>query len=174
MHCNHKSSVELIWGPPGTGKTKTVSILLFNLLKMRCRTLVCAPTNVAITEVASRVLKLVKESFEADSGRDTLLCPLGDILLFGNTERLKLNAEVEEIYLDYRIKKLQECFGQLTGWRHCFTSMSDFLEDCVSQYHIFLENELMKKREKHNENEIKEEESTNRTDWSKGGKQVIS
>ncbi|KAK4842428.1 hypothetical protein QYF36_021493 [Acer negundo] len=169
MHCNHKSSVDLIWGPPGTGKTTTVSILLFNLLKMRCRTLVCAPTNVAITEVASRVLKLVKESFEADSGRDTLLCPLGDILLFGNTERLKLNAEIEEIYLDYRIKKLQECFGLLTGWRHCFPSMSDFLEDCVPQYHIFLGNELMKKREKHNENEIKEEESTNRTDWSKGG-----
>ncbi|KAL5760633.1 hypothetical protein ACOSQ2_019471 [Xanthoceras sorbifolium] len=168
MHCNHKSSVELIWGPPGTGKTKTVSILLFNLLKMRCRTLVCAPTNVAITEVASRVLKLVKESFDEDCGRDTLLCPLGDILLFGNKERLKVNAEIEEIYLDYRIKKLQECFGRLTGWRHCFTSMIDFLEDCVSQYHIFLENELMKTRENHNEYEIKEEESTNKTDGSKG------
>ncbi|KAF2320974.1 hypothetical protein GH714_032328 [Hevea brasiliensis] len=54
MQCNHKSSVELIWGPPGTGKTKTVSILLFNLLRMKCRTLTCAPTNVAVVEVATR------------------------------------------------------------------------------------------------------------------------
>jgi replication-associated recombination protein RarA len=23
IHCNHKAAVELIWGPPGTGKTKT-------------------------------------------------------------------------------------------------------------------------------------------------------
>ncbi|TXG56676.1 hypothetical protein EZV62_017989 [Acer yangbiense] len=141
MQCDHKSSVDLIWGPPGTGKTKTVSILLFNLLKMKCRTLVCAPTNVAIKEVASRVLKLVKESYGADSRRDNLFRPLGDILLFGNKDRLKVGAETEEIFMDYRIKRLQECFVQLTGWRYRFISMVDFLQDCVPQYHIFLGNE---------------------------------
>ncbi|KAK3222793.1 hypothetical protein Dsin_009818 [Dipteronia sinensis] len=164
MHCNHKSSVDLIWGPPGTGKTKTVSILLFNLLKvMKCRTLVCAPTNVAITEVASRVLKLVKESFEGDAGRDILSCPLGDILLFGNKERLKIGAEIEEIYIDHRVKRLQECFGQQTGWKHHLDSMKAFLEGCVSQYHIFLQNELKKKKEMSNVNEIKKK----KTDGSK-------
>ncbi|KAK4841808.1 hypothetical protein QYF36_010824 [Acer negundo] len=148
MHCNHKSNVDLIWGPPGTGKTKTVSILLFNLLKvMKCRTLVCAPTNVAITEVASRVLKLVKESSEGDAGRDILSCPLGDILLFGNTERLKIGGEIEEIFIDHRVKRLQECFGQQTGWKHHLDSMKAFLEGCVSQYHIFLQNKLKKKKD---------------------------
>ncbi|KAL5700840.1 hypothetical protein ACHQM5_026243 [Ranunculus cassubicifolius] len=57
------STVRLIWGPPGTGKTKTVSTLPYNLLKMKCRTLSCAPTNVAITELAARVLKLVRETY---------------------------------------------------------------------------------------------------------------
>ncbi|KAK2636004.1 hypothetical protein Ddye_030796 [Dipteronia dyeriana] len=75
--------------------------------------------------------------------------------------------------MDYRIKRLQECFVQLTGWKHRFTSMLDFLEDCVLQYHIFLENET-KKREgkkcKHrnkNANEIKQKKSKNKTDGDK-------
>ncbi|KAJ0079982.1 hypothetical protein Patl1_24153 [Pistacia atlantica] len=157
VHCDHKSSVQLIWGPPGTGKTKAVSMLLFTLLRTKCRTLTCSPTNVAIMEVASRVLKQLKETIKTDDyGRGTLLFPLGDILLFGSTERLKVGEEIKEIYLDYRVKRLSECFGMQTGWRHCFTSTIDLLEDCVSQYHIFLENELIKKRENSSEDEIKE------------------
>ncbi|TXG56711.1 hypothetical protein EZV62_018024 [Acer yangbiense] len=39
INCNHKSSVDLIWGPPGTGKTKTVSMLLFTRFNMKCKLL---------------------------------------------------------------------------------------------------------------------------------------
>ncbi|XP_038877003.1 uncharacterized protein LOC120069339 isoform X2 [Benincasa hispida] len=139
-----ESTVDLIWGPPGTGKTKTISVLLLNLMQNMCKTIIVAPTNVAIVEVATRVLDLVKELQEIRSGTD-LYYSFGDILLFGNKERLKLGSNVEAIYLDYRVKKLAECFGPLTGWRHCFASMTDFLEDCASQYDIFLENELKQK-----------------------------
>ncbi|KAJ4710301.1 UvrD-like Helicase, ATP-binding domain, P-loop containing nucleoside triphosphate hydrolase [Melia azedarach] len=168
MQCDldHKGTVDLIWGPPGTGKTKTVSMLVFILLKMNCRTLVCAPTNVAIKEVASRVLTLVKESVERDSHGHTLFYPLGEILLLGNHEQLKVDAGIEQIYLDYRIKRLAECFAPFTGWRHCFASMIDFLEDCVSQYHVFLENELMKEGDG-NKREIKEGECRKEVDGSK-------
>ncbi|CAI8617698.1 unnamed protein product [Vicia faba] len=144
FHCNHKSTVDLIWGPPGTGKTKTLGTLLYALLKMNCRTLVCAPTNVAIKEVASRVLSMVRESF--DRNADDLICNLGDILLFGNHERLKVGGEIEEIYLDYRVKQLVRCFTPPDGWKYCFASMIDLLEDCVSHYHIFIEN-LMRKEQ---------------------------
>lgn len=145
IHCKHnnKSPVELIWGPPGTGKTTTVSVLLFALFRMEFRTLTCAPTNVAITVVAERVLKLVKES-----EKTTGFCPLGDILLFGNKERLKVNSDIEELFLDYRVQMLAECFGPLGLW-YSFTSMTNFLEDCVPDYHIFLENESMKERAVH-------------------------
>ncbi|KAI4357248.1 hypothetical protein L6164_001209 [Bauhinia variegata] len=131
IQCNHKPTVNLVWGPPGTGKTKTLSALLFSLMKMKCRVLVCAPTNVAIKEVASRVLSMVGESFE--SGSDALFCPLGDMLLFGNKERLKAEAGIEDIYLDYRVKQLTKCFAPVTGWRSCFASTIDLLEDCVSR-----------------------------------------
>ncbi|XP_022776511.1 uncharacterized protein LOC111318116 isoform X2 [Durio zibethinus] len=168
MQCRHKSHVELIWGPPGTGKTKTVSLLLFTLLRMKYRTLTCAPTNIAITEVAARVLKLVKEAKETRSVADDPFCSpgLGDILLFGSKERLKVNSEIEEIFLDYRVKMLTECFGPL-GWWHCFTSMITFLEGCVSQYLIFLENESIKEREHGSENENREKDCCGETDCKK-------
>ncbi|KAK8549818.1 hypothetical protein V6N13_055384, partial [Hibiscus sabdariffa] len=115
MQCNHKSHVELIWGPPGTGKTKTVSVLLFALLGMKYRTLTCAPTDVAITEIASRVLKLVKEANKTCSVADDRFCYLGDILLFGSKERHKVDSKIEEIFLDHRVKQLNECFGPLVS-----------------------------------------------------------
>ncbi|KAK2383852.1 P-loop containing nucleoside triphosphate hydrolase superfamily protein [Trifolium repens] len=109
------------------------------------RTLVCTPTNVAIKEIASRVLSMIRSSFDGNS--DDLFCPLGDILLFGNHEELKVGEEIEDIYLDYRVKQLSMCFRPPTGWRYCFGSMIDLLENCVSQYHTFIENELRKEQE---------------------------
>ncbi|KAL6295347.1 hypothetical protein ACE6H2_003489 [Prunus campanulata] len=153
LHCDSKSTVQLIWGPPGTGKTKTTATLLFTLLRMNCRTVICAPTNVAITEVASRVLQMVTEA-ESNS----LFCSLGEILLFGNKERLKVGSHIEDIYLNYRVKRLGECLGPVTGWKSCFASMTDFLEGCVSHYHIFLENELSKEKEHNGVSEMKEKE----------------
>ncbi|KAK9106425.1 hypothetical protein Syun_022436 [Stephania yunnanensis] len=148
--CRHRFALELIWGPPGTGKTNTLSILLWFLLQMKCRTLACAPTNVAIKEVASRVLRLVKESVDVDLMGNVSLPSLGRLVLFGNNDRLKIDDELEDIYLDYRVDRLAKCFVQLKRWEHCcwercFTSMRVFLEDCLSQYQIFLENESRKK-----------------------------
>ncbi|XP_058731228.1 uncharacterized protein LOC131603010 [Vicia villosa] len=131
FHCNHKSTVDLIWGPPGAGKTKTLATLLFALLKMNRRALVCAPTNVAVKEVALRVLTMVRESF--DRNVDGLFCNLGDIILVG--------SEIEDICLDYRVKQLVQCFSPLNGWKHCFVSMVHLLENCVSHYHIFIDNQ---------------------------------
>ncbi|RAL48322.1 hypothetical protein DM860_005746 [Cuscuta australis] len=146
VKCDQFSHVDLIWGPPGTGKTSTISILLFMLFKRKCRTLICAPTNVAITQVASRVLRLLQDSYKEESSKESLLYPFGDIVLFGNKDRLKLGEYIEDIYLDYRVERLAECFGPLTGWRHCIRSAISFLEDCVSDHEIFLENELIKMR----------------------------
>ncbi|KAL5554068.1 hypothetical protein UlMin_041469 [Ulmus minor] len=145
MHCKKKSPLELIWGPPGTGKTKTISALLVSLLKMNYRTLICAPTNVAITEVASRVLRMV-----LDAECDPLSFSLGDILLFGNKDRLKIGLDIQEIYLNYRIERLAQCLGPL-GLKHYLTSMINFLED--PQYHIYKENELNRYREQSNGSE---------------------
>ncbi|XP_048129477.1 uncharacterized protein LOC125313693 [Rhodamnia argentea] len=140
IKCQHRSTVEMIQGPPGTGKTKTVAALLFTLLKRKHRTLVCAPTNVAIRELASRVLQLVKQSSCTTSG-ESLMCNLGDMLCIGNKERMKVDSDMEEIYLNHRVNCIAECFSVVTGWRRCLTSMIDTLDDCVLGYHILLDRE---------------------------------
>ena len=145
--------MEQIWGPPGTGKTMTVSVLLFILLQMKQRTLTCAPTNVAIVQLASRVLSLVKESYETTTASGDCFCSVGDVVLFGNIERLKFSSDMEEIYLDHRVKRLAECLGPVTGLKDCIRSMAGLLENCVSEYYDFIENELLKEKQLRNENE---------------------
>ncbi|KAH7664496.1 DNA helicase protein [Dioscorea alata] len=133
---NDKCSIDLIWGPPGTGKTNTTGALLWILKEMKCRTLTCAPTNTAVREVASRYMNLLKEN-SAEEG--ALL--LGDVLLFGNKDRMNINdnLHLHDVFLDNRVKKLSPWFAQKTGWKHCLDSMVEFFVDCLKlyQYHEF-------------------------------------
>ncbi|CAN0880596.1 Probable helicase MAGATAMA 3 [Linum grandiflorum] len=134
VRCKHTSGLELIWGPPGTGKTKTLSTLLVALLRMNFRTLTCTPTNVAISEVASRVVKLVKEATDHASNADASLFSLGDLIVFGNQNRLKLGSEAEEIFLDNRVTQLEKCFASHSGWQGSIKSTIEFLEHPVRMF----------------------------------------
>ncbi|PKI33603.1 hypothetical protein CRG98_046005 [Punica granatum] len=107
IRCRHKPVLELIWGPPGTGKTKVTAIMLLSLLRMKRRTVVCAPTNVAVIEIASRLVHLMRGS-----------ASLGDVLLFGNKERLK----PPQLLVINEAAQMKECESviplQLLGLRH--------------------------------------------------------
>ncbi|PNT61707.1 helicase SEN1 [Brachypodium distachyon] len=136
------SKFSLIWGPPGTGKTKTISVLLLLLLLMTTttkknqgserRVLTCAPTNTAICQVASRLLSLRKKH-DAGGG-----CH-GDLLLFGNKQRMPIDKDLNEIFLDTRVKRLSKCFSPLTGWKECLRSLEVFLGDPRSLRHQYLQ-----------------------------------
>ncbi|BBG93690.1 hypothetical protein Prudu_001777 [Prunus dulcis] len=101
--CHHHNAVKLIWGPPGTGKTKTIGTTLFVLFKLKCRTLTCAPTNIAVLEVTARLLRLVNQTLE-----------YGDIILFGNVERMKIDnynylfEDPEKLYSLYLKEKKEQ------------------------------------------------------------------
>ncbi|KAI5591251.1 hypothetical protein POPTR_004G077650v4 [Populus trichocarpa] len=150
--CQHQSTVKLIWGPPGTGKTKMIGLLLFSLLKLKCRTLTCAPTNIAVLEVTSRLLRLVTDSREDDT------YGLGDIILFGNGKRMKIseNDDLEDIFLGHRVKVLEYCFSPSNGWKHTVDSLINLLEDPENQYRRYLEN--MEKKNEEGEREDQEDE----------------
>ncbi|XP_065006947.1 uncharacterized protein LOC135637969 [Musa acuminata AAA Group] len=137
--CRDSHCVELVWGPPGTGKTKTVSAMLWAFLHMKCRTLTCAPTNVAVVGVCSRLLQLIKYTDEKDKLHG-LPSSLGDVLLFGNSERMEIDDELQDVFLDYRVEQLVDCFAPSTGWKYRISSVVSLLEDCSCMYHMFLEN----------------------------------
>ncbi|KAG5008561.1 hypothetical protein JHK82_017134 [Glycine max] len=123
-----------MWGPPGTGKTKTVSLMPSCLLKLKCRTLTCAPTNVAVLEVAKRVLVQVKKYYQplGYGGYG-----LGDIVLFGNGKRMNIDGHVElhDVFLDYRVCALEKCLG---AWKHSLASMISLLENPQKRFLQYL------------------------------------
>ncbi|KAL2317322.1 hypothetical protein Fmac_031198 [Flemingia macrophylla] len=131
--CDHKVITKLIWGPPGTGKTKTVACLLFHLLESKHRTLACAPTNTAVLEVAGRLHGLVNGSL----GYETY--GLGDMVLLGNKARMKVDSYpgLENVFLDYRVKNLVKCFSPLSGWNHNMESMIRLLENPKEEYSLY-------------------------------------
>ncbi|KAG5614103.1 hypothetical protein H5410_013927 [Solanum commersonii] len=133
--CAHQNTVKLIWGPPGTGKTKTVASLLFVLLKMRCRTLTCAPTNVAVLGVTKRLMQNVQSCLHYDT------YGLGDIVLFGNGERMKIDdhEDLFDVFLSNRVAALVSCLSPISGWRIGIQSMTCLLENPEEEYRKYLE-----------------------------------
>ncbi|KAH7852774.1 hypothetical protein Vadar_029088 [Vaccinium darrowii] len=127
--CHHQNTVKLIWGPPGTGKTKTVASLLFVLLRMKCRTLTCAPTNIAVLGVASLAYE------------------------FGDHEDL-FDVFMDHRVMDYRVKALSSCLAPRSGWKHNVESMICLLEEPEQMYHLYLEEQ---KQNNDQDNEEEEE-----------------
>jgi hypothetical protein len=140
VRCRHLNLTKLIWGPPGTGKTKTISALLWALACLKCRTLTCAPTNVAVVGVCTRFLQNLKD-FNWDTDRYGLPLSLGDVLLLGNKYRMDITEELQDVFLDYRSDELVECFSSMSGWKYRFASMVSFFKDCSSRYDMLLEDD---------------------------------
>ncbi|CAN7058598.1 unnamed protein product [Brassica rapa subsp. trilocularis] len=136
-NCSHETSVKLIWGPPGTCKTKTVATLLFSLLKLKCRTVVCAPTNTAIVEVASRLLSLFKET----SSSEHPTYGLGNVVLSGNRDRMGItkNHPLLDVFLDERVGKLDRLVSPSSSvWMHSLESLINFLENTEAKYERYV------------------------------------
>ncbi|CAL0306272.1 unnamed protein product [Lupinus luteus] len=130
----HMNSIKLIWGPPGTGKTTTVSVMLLSFLKLNCRTLTCAPTNVAVLEIAKRVLRHIRKYRFPRFGS---CYGLGDIVLFGNEKRMDMehHEDLKDVFLDYRVAALRKCLG---CWKYNLSSMISLLEDPKQFYSLYL------------------------------------
>jgi hypothetical protein len=149
---NNYSSIKLLWSPPGTGKTKTISSILWALLIKGQRALACAPTNTAVLEIANRIVKLVVESSEG-------CIFLNNIVLFGNRKKMKIDddSDLSKVYLGSRAKRLLPCFRPCTGWMDCLRSLIFLLENSVTLYHLKNTSETFKHYLKAEYNTLSEE-----------------
>ncbi|XP_059295628.1 uncharacterized protein LOC132048965 [Lycium ferocissimum] len=148
--CGHQNAVKLIWGPPGTGKTKAVASLLYLLFNMKCRTLTCAPTNIAVLGIIKRVMQLVQDGLEYDT------YGLGDIVLFGNRKRMGIDdhEDLFDVFLDNRLAAIASSLSPDQGWKNRIQSMISLLEDPEEQYREY----LVKENKEHGMNDVAKEE----------------
>ncbi|CAL4975998.1 unnamed protein product [Urochloa decumbens] len=135
--CKHSNLVKLIWGPPGTGKTKTVSTALWALKSLKCRTLMCSPTNISVVGVCHRYLQALKD-FNGHADTDGLQS-LGDIVLFGNKYKMDITDDIQKVLLDYRVDELVKCFSSSSGWKQRIDFALSILENYSSQHNMISE-----------------------------------
>ena len=77
--------ITFIWGPPGTGKSFTLSAIIMALHKMEGeRTVVCCLSNVAVDQLVNKVIDIIKD-------QETEM-PIGEFYRAGRTQDEKLIA----------------------------------------------------------------------------------
>ncbi|KAL6882133.1 hypothetical protein ACP4OV_011605 [Aristida adscensionis] len=135
VQCKHSNLMKLIWGPPGTGKTKTICATLWALKQSEYRTLLCTPTNISVVGVCHQLLQTVKDFYD-NADANSLPCSLGDVVLFGNKYKMDITKELHEVFLDYRVDELVKCFSSSSGWRHVTDSVISLLENHSYEYNM--------------------------------------
>jgi DNA polymerase III delta prime subunit len=82
------NSVIYLWGPPGTGKTTTLSVLIQELFARGKRVLICSNTNRAVDQVLLNLCRTLKTDHEA--------METGKILRLGRIAHDQLRQEYAE------------------------------------------------------------------------------
>jgi senataxin len=91
---------------------------------MKKRTLVCAPTNVAVLQVASQLVELIEKN------HSVLPFSFGDIVLFGNVDRMKVGKKLSKIFLTTRSQELSQCYSGKDGFKHHLNAVLQELQIC--------------------------------------------
>ncbi len=122
-------SVFYLWGPPGTGKTQTLSALIEILFHARKRVLICSNTNQAVDQVLLKLCTLLgKDDPAVDEGRilrigriasQELLDKWSDyVTVEGVVERRSSDLQGRREFLERQLEALRgACIGPKTTIR---------------------------------------------------------
>ena len=118
-----RSSLAFVWGPPGTGKTRTLGHVVAELLHKGHRVLVTSTTNAAVDQALEqlRELDVVREHFDAgriirlgQSSARTFGTSLREVVGRLNAERQQKLHSLEERRLEIR-QQIESCDSLLAS-----------------------------------------------------------
>lgn len=116
------SEITFVWGPPGTGKTTTLSYLSNELLLRNKRILLVSHTNVAVDNALEQVAKILQKRED-----ETYL--KGSVLRIGNSPDKDFFKKFPELSLDHWIEeKGSELRQQLASFEERLENESAILE----------------------------------------------
>ncbi|RLG96808.1 hypothetical protein DRO29_04070 [Candidatus Bathyarchaeota archaeon] len=91
--------LSFIWGPPGTGKTKTLARIVECFLKQGMRILVVAHSNAAVDEATEDIAEILK---------NTEYYTQGQIIRLGNYQKHTLETKYNFVIFEEIVEKLAE------------------------------------------------------------------
>ncbi|KAK2989329.1 hypothetical protein RJ640_017986 [Escallonia rubra] len=88
----------------------------------------------SVLGVAARFMGLVQHTLKYDT------YGLGDVLLFGNDKRMKIQdcEELHDVFLSKRVASLAACFAPFSGWKGSIDSMILMFEDPEELYSLYI------------------------------------
>lgn len=119
--------IQLVKGPPGTGKTSTLVAIIRSILMNDLRVHATAPTNVAVGELARRCLAHTSS---------TPPLSVRDMLLIGTKERLKISDDsdpLDQILYDSRLERMKFVFTNFKSFVSTFFSLIRRKEASVTE-----------------------------------------
>ena len=96
------NDISIIWGPPGTGKTYTMSHIAMEFLKRGKSVLMVSHSNVSVDGM---ILELYNQIIQSNSRVLKNMIEQGDILRFGNVRNEDLLGNDFVVSYDYVLKK---------------------------------------------------------------------
>jgi senataxin len=95
MRCRHINAPEILWGPPGSGKTEVAAAILHLLFHWQYRVLVCVPSE----KVISRFINKFKELFPSfNLSQMTLLNDMDVVEKCDTFDKMSLENRAQELY----------------------------------------------------------------------------
>ena len=138
--------ITFIWGPPGTGKTKTIAAIIEKFVKINKVVLLTAHTNVAIDEALLKLVEIISNNELLEEGRiirygiPTRNDPVFKKIAFDEVlarkreplvkEKEALEIEIEHLKQSYRLfEELIELCGKFTQIIEKETSLHKEIEE---------------------------------------------
>lgn len=138
--------ITFIWGPPGTGKTKTIAAIIEKFVKINKVVLLTAHTNVAIDEALLKLVEIISNNELLEEGRiirygiPTRNDPVFKKIAFDEVlarkreplvkEKEALEIEIEHLKQSYRLfEELIELCGKFTQIVEKETSLHKEIEE---------------------------------------------